>query len=213
MLDLKTAFPVLLSVALLGACANYATLQEPETIPRGHQKTGVAVTATTYKLDAGDSLDKVTVPAVNVWYRRGLLDKLEAHASAWIPLGASVGAKYQLTGNGISGLAVSVGLDFGYLQLTAKNEDDDTEYKQTIVDTYVPVYVGYRVGPGFALYSSPKYILRTSSGDGGTAFGHLAGGTVGVVVGSRTQFLLEGTAMYDITVKAPAFQGGIGVAF
>jgi hypothetical protein len=63
------------------------------------------------------------------------------------------------------------------------------------------------------MYASPKYILRTSISDAGTALGHLAGGTSGLVIGARTQLILEGTVIYDISLKAPAFQGGVGVAF
>jgi hypothetical protein len=209
----ENTFLMMLPVALLAGCANYATLQEVDTMPKGHSKTGVGVTGTSYKVDAGDKLDSVAVPAVNVWYRRGLTDNLEAHAAAWIPLGGSAGVKYQLAGNRTTaGPSLSLGVDFGFLQMSTTDDMDNTS-KQTVVDTYVPVYLGYRTGPGFALYASPKYILRTSTGDAGTALGHLAGGTVGLAIGARTQFLLEGTVIYDISLRAPAFQGGIGVAF
>jgi hypothetical protein len=204
--------PLALPLVLATACANYATLQEAETTPKGTSKTGVGATFTTYEVEFADEPETVSVPALNVWYRRGLTDQLEAHASVWIPLGASLGVKYQLLGDRTrSGLAFSLGLDLGFLQITSGS--DDREVTTTIVDTYVPLYVGYRLSPSLALYASPKYILRSAFGDGDTSIGHLAGSTLGVAAGARTTLLLEGTVMYDVTVGAPALQAGVGVAF
>lgn len=205
----------LIAIAILGvmsACANYATFQEADTLPKGTSKFGIGGTATKYSAEDTDdegntTIESITVPAVNLWYRRGLAEKLEAHASVWIPFGSSLGLKYQLTGNReMAGLSFSLGLDFGFLQI---GSGDSTT---TIVDTYVPLYIGYRTGPGFAVYGSPKYILRTGFGDE-TAISHLAGGTVGVSLGAKTSLLLEGTMVYDLDLSEPAFQGGIGVAF
>ncbi len=204
---------VVLSVAATTACANYASFQEADTLPTGHSKTGVGITATKYKLPAGTEVDDITVPAVNVWYRRGIAENLEVHGNLWLPLGASIGGKYQLTGNRRdAGLSLSLGIDVGYLSITT-TDSMDNDYKQSLIDTYVPIYIGYRTGPGFAAYVVPKYILRTSTGDGGTAFGHLAGSTVGLALGSGTQFLLEGSVFYDLDLKEPIFNGGIGLAF
>jgi hypothetical protein len=196
------------ALGIWGACANYASFQEADTLPKGASKFGVGATGTTYK-DTNDEglVDSVTVAALNIWYRRGIAEKLEAHASVWIPFGSSIGVKYQLSGNReMAGLSISLGLDFGYLQLGA---DDN---KVTIIDTYVPVYIGYRTGPGFALYASPKYILRGAFGDG-TSFNHLAGSTVGIALGAKTTLHLEATAMYDLDYEAPALQAGVGLAF
>ena len=121
--------------------------------------------------------------------------------------------KYQLAGNrNTAGPSLALGLDVGYLRMSTTDSMDNTT-ERAVIDTYVPLYLGYRTSPGFALYASPKYILRTSTSDAGTALGHLAGGTAGLVIGARTQFMLEGTVIYDISLRAPAFQGGVGVAF
>lgn len=204
----------IVTLGAAGACANYATFQEADTLPKGESKIGLGATATTYSAEANDgTIDSITVPALNVWYRRGLLEKLEAHASIWIPFGSSLGLKYQLTGSReTAGLSFSLGLDLGFLQISAENADGESS-TATIVDTYIPLYIGYRTGPSFALYASPKYILRSASGDNGTAFGHLVGGTAGIALGAKTTLHLEGTVMYDTDLSEPAFQGGIGVAF
>lgn len=198
---------------LFGACANYATFQEADTMPKGDSKLGFGLTTTKYSAEASDgTVDSITVPALAIWYRRGLIDKLEAHASIWIPFGSSLGLKYQLTGSREkAGLSFSLGLDLGFLQISAEDANGDST-TATIVDTYIPLYLGYRTGPSFALYASPKYILRTASGDG-TSFSHLAGGTFGLALGAKTTLHLEGSVIYDVDLEEPAFQGGIGVAF
>jgi len=201
-----------LFAGLFAGCANYATFQEADTLPQGGTRKGVAATYTNYSIESGDTTETVSVPALDLWYRYGITDRLEAHTSAWLPLGASAGAKYQVLGSRAeSGLAVSLGLDLGVLQITSK-DDQDMETKATIVDTYVPVYVGYRMGPSFASYLSPKYILRLGFGES-TAVEHLAGGTLGLAIGDGTSLLLEGSLMYDITLGSPALQGGVGLAF
>lgn len=203
----------ILLLGLSGACANYATFQEADTLPRGITKIGMGATYTTYTAIAEDgSKDEISVPAVNLWYRRGLLENLEGHASVWIPFGSSFGLKYQVQGNReMAGLSLSLGLDLGLLQISGG--DGDNQSTLTIVDTYVPIYVGYRTGPGFALYGTPKYILRSASGGDETAFSHLVGGTAGVALGAKTTLHLEASYFYDLDAEEPAVQGGIGIAF
>lgn len=200
-------------LGLSGACANYATFQEADTLPKGESKIGLGATTTRYSAEADDgTVDSITVPALNIWYRRGLLEKLEAHASVWIPFGSSLGLKYQLQGNReTAGLSLSLGLDLGFLQISAEDSSGESS-SATIVDTYIPVYIGYRTGPSFAVYGTPKYILRTASGDG-TSFSHLFGGSAGIALGAKTTLLLEASVFYDTDVSEPAVQGGIGVAF
>jgi hypothetical protein len=202
------AFPVV----LLAACANYATFQEADTVAGGQGKTGFGATYTNYQVqDADGTKESVNVPALNIWRRQGLTDNLEVHASAWIPLGASAGVKYQLLGNRHkAGLALSLGVDFGFLQIGAKDANGDTA-NATIVDTYVPVYLGYRLSDAFALYASPKFIFRYETTGGGTD--SLAGGTLGLALGAQTTLHLEGGVIYDSGLSAPAYQAGVGVAF
>jgi len=208
-----SSIAVLITASFAAGCVNYASFQEADTMPKGHVKQGVGVTYTSYKVDLGEETDTINVPAVNAWYRRGILDKLEAHAQAWVPLGASAGLKYQLLGDRTrSGFALSAGLDFGVLQSSYKDKEDKT-IENTVVDTYVPVYLGYRLSPALAAYASPKYVLRVQLSDAGSEINHLAGGTAGIVLGEHTSLLLEGTVMYDTQLGAPAFQGGVGVAF
>lgn len=195
-----------------GGCANYAQLQSADTVPEGVARMGVGATFTKYTVEIDGQEDSVTVPALEGWVRYGATDQLEIHGNVWMPLGASIGAKYQLLGNrSQAGLALSLGLDVGALSISAGSGENETT--QTVVDTYVPVYLGYRTGPDFALYVTPKYILRTTFGDGGSGVGHALGGTVGVAIGESTTFHIEGSAFYDTAVEAAILNGAIGVSF
>jgi hypothetical protein len=62
-----------------------------------------------------------------------------------------------------------------------------------LMDVYEPLHMGYRTSPGFALYWTPKYVLRVLDGE----VGHATGGTVGVALGETAQVLLEGGVLYD----------------
>jgi len=218
----------LLFVALLGAvgCANYSQLQDAETLPAGQQRFGVGASFSNYKLKLGTNQDgtphedTVSVPAVVVTARRGLTDDLEVQAAAWLPLGARAGVKYRLLGEaGKTGLHVSLGAHVGYLKLSASS--DNTDSSVTFIDAYVPLYVGYRLSESFEVYSAPQYILRSAFGassDGSTTsngaqFGHVIGTTVGIAIGSRSKFFLEGGGFYDTFYSTPIVNGAIGLAF
>ena len=146
----------LLLIALpAAACANYASFQEADTIPKGEAKTGVGATYTTYEVEVDDTKEKVGVPALNVWHRRGFTDKLEGHASVWIPLGASAGVKYQVLGDRkTNGFGVSLGADLGVLQISA--EDADGNVAKATIATSTCRSTRLRVSPGFATYVSPS---------------------------------------------------------
>lgn len=197
---------------LASGCANYATLQEPDVIKEGQLVKGGGLSYTSYKVNLTGKDETISVPALVMWGRYGVIENLEAHGYVWIPLGANVGVKYQVLGNReTAGLGLSLGLDLGYLEITSG--EGENEVKNGILDVYVPVYVGYRTSPGFVAYLTPKYVLRASMSDSGTSVGHIAGGTLGIAAGQNTQFLIEGSALWDLDVGAPIVQGAIGLTF
>lgn len=206
-----------LAFASTAACANYSQLQDAETVPAGKTKIGVGASFTKYKIeetnDAGEKeLTAVTVPAVVVTARRGLTDRLEAQATAWIPLGGRIGAKYQLLGEaGKPGLQVSLGAHVGYLSITSGEGDNESSTR--FIDGYVPLYVGYRMSPGFAIYAIPQYILRSVSADGESDLGHVGGGTLGFALGKNTKLHLEGGGFYDTLYESTIVNAAIGLEF
>ncbi|NLG19458.1 MAG: hypothetical protein GX556_19215 [Fibrobacter sp.] len=189
-------------------CANYAAMQSADVMPAGKRQFGGGVTFTKYQFEFFDSGTEKNIPAVIFWFRQGIIEKLEAHASFWVPLGFSAGAKYQLLGYGNeSGFDMSLGFDGGYLKITSG------ELKTNIVDFYVPVYLGADINKFTGLYLIPKYIGRIIIGENSRSFGNTTTGTLGIKTGSRFNFLLEGTYGYDFDSEKPFINAGIGFGF
>ena len=190
-------------------CASFATFQEMDTLAKGDKQFGGGATVSGYSVQLlDDEPSNIIVPALNAWGRFGVTDKFEAHGRVWLPLGATVGGKYQLLGDReTAGFGLSAGLDVGYLSI--RSGDVSTN----VVDTYVPLYLGLRASPGAAVYVVPKYLLRTSFGSAGGGLGHMVGGTGGVALGKKTTLYLEGSGIFDLNGGAPSWTGGIGVGF
>lgn len=212
-----------IGTALLGGCANYATLQDPETIPEKDFQLTVAATFNAYTLEIESETTggggagmapvtttdveevNVTVPALAFGARYGVSERFELHGIAWLPLGASIGGKYMLVGDREQGgFAFSPGLDVSAPVTVSANDAS-----ALLMDFYVPLHMGYRTSPGFALYWTPKYVLRVIGGD----LGHAAGGTLGAAIGEQTQVLLEAGVLYDTLYERPIINGAIGFAF
>lgn len=173
--------------------------------------TGYSLEVTTTETDASGATVETTetetfaVPALLVSGRFGVRERLELHGNVWLPLGASVGGKYMLVGDRQQGgFAFSPGLDLS-MPITVTVNDDSS----TLFDAAVPLHMGYRASPDFALYWTPKYVLRLW----GSELGHLAGGNLGVDLGNETQFLIEGGAFYDTLSEDVILTGGLAVAF
>jgi hypothetical protein len=219
----KLAAPLALAALPIGGCANYATLQDPETIPKKELQLGVAAVFNAYSLELAEETStfnsatgspdlssersdvNVTTPALAVFGRYGLSERFELHGAAWFPFGASIGGKYMLVGDREQGgFAFSPGLDVSAPVTVSANDAE-----ALLMDFYVPLHMGYRASPGFVLYWTPKYVLRVIGGE----IGHAAGGTLGAAVGEKTQVLLEGGVLYDTLFEAPIVHGAVGIAF
>lgn len=210
----------LVVIFVSSGCANYASFQSADTVPEGEGVGGMGISYTGYEIEIDDQTESVSVPAVNMWYRRGITEEFEVHGTVWLPFGASLGAKYQLMGGRKTpGLSLSLGADFGYLSISTGS--GDTEASASLLDVYVPVYTGYRIDEGLAFYVTPKYILRAAFGSASsgsdsasnTELFHTPGATFGVAIGSSIEFLVEGTIAYDLTNEFVAYTGGIGIGF
>jgi hypothetical protein len=204
---------VVAAVAMATACANYSQLQDAETMRAGKTSVGVGVSFTRYDLALTDPDDKdtVNVPALVGSVRRGITDTLEVQATAWLPLGARAGVKYQLLGAaGETGPHISLGGHLGYLSVTSG--EGANEASSRFVDLYLPVYVGYRLATSLAVYVAPQYILRTVMGDG-TQIGHVLGGSGGVALGSGTKVFLEAGYAYDTLYDSPIISTALGLGF
>ncbi len=204
----------LASMHLLVGCLNVAQLQEADTVAKGDFDFGMGGSYTGYAVDSleeTDGLENIGVGALILWGRYGISEQLEAHANLWLPFGYSVGAKYQLVGNRKeAGPALSLGADVSMVSITVGS--DSTETKTRYIDVIVPVYTGYRINEGTAFYLTPKYVLRSQTGDfSGT--GHAAGGTLGATLGEDTRFHIEGTLIRDFSIESNITNFALGVTF
>jgi hypothetical protein len=200
------------ALAIASGCANYASLQDADVMEKDTGSFGIGASFTSYNFtwsvnDSISDTSSISTPAVNFWYRKGITDRLEAHANVWIPLGVTFGLKYQLLGAPKrNGFGLSLGLDAGYLQMGSDSS------KVTIVDVYVPLYTGYKFSESFALYVVPKYIPRFVLGDESKIVNIIAG-TGGIRIGNKTRFMIEGTYGYDATYKLPIVNTAAGISF
>ncbi len=206
----------MLSLLMMTGCANLASFQTAETLDADEGKGGGGVTWTRYNLEGFGFEEEddptITIPAVAGWYRRGITDDFEVNGMIWMPFGAKLGGKYQLAGaKGQTGGQLAVGAHAGYLQVTGESSDTE-DNAVSIIDAYAPVYLGYRVASGLAMYVTPQYILRIITGDNSDV-GHTVSASVGAAFGESTQFHLEATPGYDLTAEDVVMNFGIGVTF
>ena len=204
----------------LGGCANYALLQDAATMPKDEAAIGVGAAVTAYDVEVETTVTDVdaagqpsqesvetretfVVPSAVVFLRAGITEQLELHGAAWFPFGASIGAKYMVLGDRTGGFVLSPGLDVTVPITGAINGENFL-----LMDIMVPLHMGYRFGPAFAGYLTPRYVARILSGE----LVNAGGGTLGVAIGHRMQVLLEGTAIYYPLIDDVALSGAIGLA-
>jgi hypothetical protein len=192
---------------------NSSTLQTAKALDPGSQRIlvgGGYYASPSLDADASQATNSdvsLKMPYMELGYRRGIVDKVEVGAKATLPGTAGVDAKFQFLDAGK--LALAAGLGTGYLKITSGAEGMETS--STIVDAIVPVYASYDVSRFFAVYSSPKYVLRyaksvdamdqTTSG-----VNHLVGGTLGVRVGNKRGLFLESSYLKSVSSDFDSFQ-------
>lgn len=203
-----------LALALLSAaCVNSSTLQTAKALDPGKQRVlvgGGFYASPSVDADASETTGEDTslaMPYMELGYRRGIVDKVELGAKVTVPGTAGIDGKYELHDDGK--FAVAAGLGMGYLKLSSGSEGMETS--TTLIDAIVPVYASYDLAKAFAVYASPKYVLRyaksvdemaeTSSGTN-----HLVGGTLGTKLGNGFGLFLEASYLKSVSSDFDAFQ-------
>jgi hypothetical protein len=202
-----------LSLASAAACVNSSTLQTAKALDPGKQRIlvgGGYYASPSLNADAssatGDDVS-LALPYMEVGYRRGIVEKVELGAKVTIPGTAGIDAKYELLNDGK--FAVAAGAGFAYLKLTSGASGMETS--STIVDAMVPVYASYDLAKSFAVYASPKYVLRyTKSVDemaqSASGINHLVGGTLGTKLGNNRGLFLETSYLKSVSSDFDSFQ-------
>ncbi|HUS28469.1 MAG TPA: hypothetical protein VMZ53_08170 [Kofleriaceae bacterium] len=193
---------------------NSSTLQTAKALDPGSQRIlvgGGYYASPSLDADASEATgDDVSLkmPYMELGYRRGIVDKIEVGAKVTLPGTAGVDAKYQFLNAGK--LAVAAGIGTGYLKISSGAEGMQTS--STIVDAIVPVYASYDVSRFFAVYSSPKYVLRYAKSvdetdmSSSSGMNHLVGGTMGVRVGQKKGLFLETSYLKSVSSDFDSFQ-------
>lgn len=209
----SAAAALLLFSALTTGCVNSSTLQTAKALDPGSQRIlvgGGFYTSPSVNADASQSTSSdvsLAMPYMELGYRRGIVDKVELGAKVTVPGTAGIDAKYQFLQKGK--LAMAAGLGGGYLKLTSGEAGMETSTQ--LIDTIVPVYASYDVAKAFAVYTSPKYVLRYAKsidemGQSSTGLNHLVGATAGVRVGNKWGLFLETSYLKSVSNDFDAFQ-------
>jgi hypothetical protein len=206
-------FLAVVSAASAAACVNSSTLQTAKALDPGKQRIlvgGGYYASPSVNADASEATGddvSLALPYMEVGYRRGVVKKVEVGAKVTIPGTAGLDAKYELLNDGK--FAVAAGAGMGYLKLTSGAEGMETS--TTLIDAIVPLYASYDLAKAFAVYASPKYVLRyaksvdemaqTSSG-----MNHLVGGTLGTKLGNGFGMFFEASYLKSVASDFDSFQ-------
>jgi hypothetical protein len=202
-----------ISAASAAACVNSSTLQTAKALDPGKQRIlvgGGYYASPSLNADASESTGddvSLALPYMEVGYRRGIVKKVELGAKVTIPGTAGIDAKYELLNDGK--FAVAAGAGFGYLKLTSGAEGMETS--TMLVDAIVPVYASYDLAKAFAVYASPKYVLRYAKSvdemaQSSSGMNHLVGGTLGTKLGNNRGLFLEASYLKSVSSDFDSFQ-------
>ena len=134
-------------------------------------------------------------------YRRGIVDNFDMGLKLTLPGTIALDGKYQFLKKG--DFAMSSGLSLGYLSM------GEGEEKTTVIDTIIPVNMGYDVNNWFSLYASPKYLLRMSGGESAS----IVGSSAGLRLGKGFGLYLEGTYAMALDGSTNITQMNAALAF
>ncbi|MEE2902680.1 MAG: hypothetical protein VYC39_10125 [Myxococcota bacterium] len=191
---------VLSSAILLGGfgCANVSALQTARALKSGERELAVGggyftMPALNDVLEdvaeasmASEDVDtSIEIPYLEVSYREGLGSNMDFGVKLTLIGTLAADFKYQLLD--VNGFSLAAGVGLGAFYLSSDSDSDGGSSDFTMVDTMIPIYASYDVSEAFALYASPKYILRTINGEPL----HLGGLTAGTKIGKDMGVYLE----------------------
>jgi hypothetical protein len=151
----------------------------------------------------------ISIPYFEFGYRRGLAEGFEMGIRYTLPGALTLDGKYSLLNR--EDIDVAIGLGVGYQSYEATSSTDsstqstgggtsttltktETKSKSTMIDVTVPIYTSYRFTENFALYASPKMIVRNASSSStkegktekSSGQSKMAGFTFGTMIGGVT---------------------------
>jgi hypothetical protein len=189
-----TGMAVVLALFFSG-CASMSTMQTARTTNKGEFGGGGGMGYVNTKIPLGtDTAGNTTsinlkAPFMEGSARYGITDNLDLGVKLTIIGTATMDAKYQFIGDKTSLFAASAGFGLGYLSISSGDS------KSNVYDIMVPFYASVHPAEWFAVYVSPKYVLRlnsyTENAKSGFSNSHWYGGTGGLKFGKKTSFMIE----------------------
>jgi hypothetical protein len=150
----------------------------------------------------------ISIPYFEFGYRRGLAEGFEMGIRYTLPGALTLDGKYSLLNREDIDVAIGLGVGYQTYETSSSGSDSsntgsgssttttktETKAKSTLIDVTIPIYTSYRFTENFALYASPKMILRnassSSTADGKTekssSQSKMAGFTFGTMIGGVT---------------------------
>jgi len=190
---------------LLAGCANFSALQTARTLPKNTGRVNLGLgffRSPDIDAQVGEQTGvpvEFTLPYFEIGGRFGLMEDLDIGGKYTFPGFFSIDGKYQLFSSG--GFVFSGGVGMNYLSIAGSASMKDA-YHSTFFDLYLPSYISYDFNDWFALYTSPKYVMRYArSITTGGSLAHLAGTSVGIKVGNKGGFYLEGTYLKSLSAN------------
>lgn len=169
------------------------------------ESTSSGSSGTTTQTSNEEESKGISIPYFEFGYRRGLAENFEMGIRYTLPGALTLDGKYSVFNREDIDVALGLGVGYQSYEATSSSGSDsqstngnsttstktETKAKSTMVDVIIPVYTSYRFNESFALYASPKMILRNASSssttDGKTEKSssqfRMAGFTFGTMVG------------------------------
>lgn len=189
----RSIFVVLGSLIVLTcqvACVSMSSLQTAETLAKGRKQTTFGGGYYSSEETSNNSSLSTKVPYLEYSYREGLGKDFDAGLKLTIIGSAAIDGKYRLYDG--QDFDMSIGGAVGYMSI--KSGSGANEVENTMLDFMVPLYASYRFDPSWAVYLTPRYVMRMNSKSGaetGSSTASLYGGAGGLKVGKDWGVYLE----------------------
>jgi hypothetical protein len=167
-------------------CVSMSTLQTARTLAPDQSQQSFGGGVYNSKLKSGSVTLDSNLPYMEYAYRRGFFKDFDAGLKLTIIGAYQADVKYQLLDANNFVLAVGGGLAYMEYKVSSGGTDTNVKY----IDAILPLYMSYDFNSSFAMYLSPKYILRSATGDvkGNES---LVGVGIGTKIGEKKGVYLE----------------------
>lgn len=199
---------IIVGLFMLSGCLSMSSLQTGRTMGKGEFGGGIAGGTFAVGVDNKDDtltqqalgLDRLESPFGEIYVKYGITDRLDVGGKLTLIGTGNVDIKYRFLGSNESKGAISAGMSIGTVSVN----------DQTIFDVHVPVYLSFHPSNWFAIYSTPRYVLRNIEGTSSNWFGLTGGVRIG---GKKFGVFGEYTYITNSVIDQPTTQVAIGLGF